>query len=290
MLNTKTPQSGPAAARNLGASAATGQILFFVDSDVVVRPDTVRRVAQTFAVDPSLDAIFGSYDATPAAQNFLSQYKNLFHHYVHQKSREEASTFWSGCGAMRQQVFLAHNGFDTQLYHRPCIEDIELGYRVTRAGGRIRLDKALQVTHLKRWTVKSLLRSDIFDRGIPWSRLLLREQVFANDLNLQTANRISVLAVYILLIALVAGLVMTEAWIVALAAAAMLLALNWSLYAWFASKRGWTFTMGVILWHWLYYIYNGISFAAGLVLHLLDPDARQAPGPNHQVVERQSSE
>jgi glycosyltransferase involved in cell wall biosynthesis len=290
VLHTEHPRSGPAAARNLGAGVATGQILFFVDADVVVRPDTLSQVVQAFVADPALDALFGSYDATPAAQNFLSQYKNLFHHYVHQHSNEEASTFWSGCGAMRQQVFLSHGGFDTQRYQRPCIEDIELGYRVTRAGGRIRLIKSLQVTHLKRWTVTSLLHSDILDRGIPWSRLLLRERVFANDLNLQTANRISVLAVYGLLIALIAGLALPEAWFAVLAAAIVLSVLNWSLYAWFATKRGWPFVLGVIFWHWLYYAYNGICFAAGLALHLSGRDTRRAPDRGPAVVKRQVSE
>ena len=176
VLHTSEPRSGPAVARNLGVQAAHGDVVFFVDADVAVRSETVGLVAQTFADDPGLAALFGSYDDAPGAPNFLSQYKNLFHHYVHQHSGEQAASFWSGCGAMRRDVFLRHGGFDTVLYGRPCIEDIELGYRVTRSGGRIRLVKTLQVKHLKHWTVVSLLRSDIFDRGIPWTQLMMREK------------------------------------------------------------------------------------------------------------------
>ena len=40
--------------------------------------------------------------------------------------------------------------------------------------------------------------------------------------------------------------------------------------AWFAGKRGWPFALAVIPWHWLYYGYNGLSFAVGLGAHLLD--------------------
>ena len=268
VLHTAQPRSGPATARNLGAAAASGDVLFFIDADVAVRPETVGLVAQVFAADPALDALFGSYDDQPGESNFLSQYKNLFHHYVHQHSGEQAASFWSGCGAMRRDVFLRHGGFDTTLYDRPCIEDIELGYRVTRAGGRIRLVKTLQVKHLKRWTIGSLLRSDILDRGIPWTRLLLRDGDFSHDLNLQTHNRVSVAAVWLLALALLGGWFLPVLWLIALGAAVLLLALNWPLYRWFAGKRGWVFTLAVIPWHWLYYFYNGISFAAGTVLSL----------------------
>jgi len=273
VLHTSEPRSGPAVARNLGVQAASGDVVFFVDADVAVRPETVGLVAGTFADDPGLAALFGSYDNAPGAPNFLSQVKNLFHHYVHQHSAEQAASFWSGCGAMRRDVFLRHGGFDTERYRRPCIEDIELGYRVTRSGGRIRLVKALQVKHLKRWTVTSLLRSDILDRGIPWTRLLLREKAFANDLNLQTHNRVSVATTWLLALCLVTGFILPWLWLIAAGAAGLLLALNWPVYRWFAGQRGWPFTLAVIPWHWLYYFYNGVSFAAGLGAHLLDQRA-----------------
>ena len=41
--------SGPGAARNYGARHALGEVLFFVDADVVVGPATIKRVARLFA-------------------------------------------------------------------------------------------------------------------------------------------------------------------------------------------------------------------------------------------------
>ena len=67
---------------------------------------------------------------------FLSQYKNLVHHFYHHRGKREASTFWSGCGAVRKQAFLDAGGFDVERYTRPSIEDIELGYRLIKAGGK----------------------------------------------------------------------------------------------------------------------------------------------------------
>lgn len=260
-------QSGPAAARNLGARAVRGEYLFFIDADCEVHPDTLAKVADIFRAEPGLDALFGSYDDAPAATNFIAQYKNLFHHYVHQHGSEDASTFWTGCGAIRRSLFLALGGFDTQRYKRPSIEDIDLGYRLKQAGGRIRLAKQLQVKHLKTWNLFTLLKSDIFDRGIPWTRLILRYKVFSRDLNLQTHNRVSVVAIYGLLLALAIGTFHPQSLFIGLGLAVLLLWLNIDLYRFFYQKRGLLFALRVVPLHWLYYVYNAISFGFGLLLY-----------------------
>src|SRR5262249_35106625 len=189
---------GPAYARNRGAEKAAGEVLFFVDADVCVRPDTVERVAQTFQNHPDIDAMIGSYDDSPGAQNFMSQYKNLFHHFVHQTSSIQASTFWGGCGAIKKAVFEEMNGFD-ETYGRSSIEDIELGYRLKAANHPILLNKDIQVKHMKRWTLRKVIKSDIFDRGLPWTRLLLQDRRLPNDLNLKISQRVSVVLSYMLL-------------------------------------------------------------------------------------------
>ena len=94
---------GPAAARNAGARVSRGDILLFVDADVRVTERTADLVVRSFRDDPGLDAVFGSYDDRPPEMNFLSQFKNLFHHFVHQNADDEAGTFWAGCGAVRKK-------------------------------------------------------------------------------------------------------------------------------------------------------------------------------------------
>lgn len=183
--------SGPGRARNIGAAVASGDVLFFVDADVVLHADAVAKVAESLASDPTLDAVFGSYDDDPGTTDFLSRYKNLFHHFVHQQARRDAVTFWGACGAVRRQVFLGLGGFDAARYPRPSIEDIDFGYRLRGAGRRIELNRAIQVQHCKQWTLRGLIRTDIFDRGIPWTRLALRERRLPNDLNLSVAQRVS---------------------------------------------------------------------------------------------------
>ena len=265
-------RGGPARARNAGAEAASGDILLFVDADVEIASDAVERVRKTFDAEPELDAIFGSYDDAPAEPNFLSQYKNLLHHYVHQRGREEASTFWAGCGAVRRDVFAGLGGFD-ERYDRPNIEDIELGYRLRAAGHRIALRKDLRAKHLKRWTAASLLRSDIFDRALPWTELAWQRGL-VDDLNLGLGERASGILAIVLVTALTAAMRWPAMLAVALAAAVALAVLNRDLYRFFWTRRGALFTLGAVAWHWLYFAYSSIAFAAGSLRFFVAPISR----------------
>ncbi len=165
VLRLPGPQ-GPAVARNRAAATARGETLVFVDADVEVAPQSLTRLAEVLDGQPHIAAVVGAYDESPTEPNFFSQYKNLAHSYIHQAADPRAQTFWAGFGAVRTEVFFSVGGFD-ERFERPSIEDIDLGYRLTAAGHRVLLDARLRVSHLKRWTLRSLVASDIFDRGIP---------------------------------------------------------------------------------------------------------------------------
>ena len=257
-------RGGPARARNAGARESVGDVLFFVDADVAVHPDAVEQVASAFRNEPELAAVFGSYDDAPAEPNFLSQYKNLLHHYVHQAGREETFTFWAGCGAIRKKTFLEMGGFD-ERYREPSVEDIDLGYRLKRAGQRIRLHKTLQGTHLKRWDARSLLRSDFFHRALPWTELILEQGTPPGDLNLKVSGRLSVVSSYGLLASLLCAAWRPETLWVGAAFLLAILALNAPLYLFFARKRGASFALKSIPWHIFYFLYGGAAFAIGAI-------------------------
>jgi GT2 family glycosyltransferase len=216
---------------------------------------------RVFAQRPDIAAMIGSYDDAPGSHNFLSQYKNLLHHYTHQIARTEASTFWGACGAVRRDVFLAVGGFDAAFCNR--IEDIELGYRLRRHGHRICLSKQVQVKHLKRWGVRSLLQADFFYRAIPWTELIWRDRSFVSDLNLDTSSRLSVVSVYGLLLGLLGSLIWGQTILLVIFCSAVLLTLNASVYRFFHRKRGLWFALRTIPWHWLYYAYSGLAFVIG---------------------------
>ena len=256
-------QRGAAYARNRGAEDAQGDILLFIDADVTIYPDSLAKVSTAFEKYPDISALFGSYDDQPGSTNFVSQYKNLFHHYIHQTSKEDASTFWSGCGAVKTDVFNKVGGFDENKYSMPCIEDIELGYRMKRIGCRILLYKDLQVKHLKRYSFFSLLKSDLFDRAIPWTTMMLGNKQIAKDLNLKPEHKLS--AGILILIIFFMFMTMKSIWF-ALAVPALLaifFLMNYDFYRFFLNTKGRDFTLKVIPLHFLYYLYSTLGFFVG---------------------------
>ena len=132
---------------------AKGDVVVFVDADVLPHADAFTTDPGAFEADPALTAVFGSYDDAPAEPGIVSQFRNLLHHHVHQQGAGEATTFWAGLGAVRADAFRAEGGFDAERYPLPSVEDIDLGTRLVADGGRILLDPLLQGTHLKRWTL-----------------------------------------------------------------------------------------------------------------------------------------
>jgi glycosyltransferase involved in cell wall biosynthesis len=276
------PPGGPGRGRNAGAAIARGRWLVFVDQDVRVHRDTLSRITSNAAEQPDLVAMFGTYDAHPSEPGVLSEYRNLLHRRVHCAGAGDAETFWAGCGAVRRDAFEAVNGFDLVRFPRGQIEDIELGYRLRDAGGRILLDPGIQGTHLKKWTFGVMVRTDIRDRGIPWMRLLLeRGNRRAAALNIGRAEQLKVVLAAAAPTLLLAAAVLRSPRL-ALAGVAILIALtasNVRTYAWFARERSWGFALLVIPLNLLYYFGNAVAAAVGVWQHFTTTKRSNAPKP-----------
>lgn len=195
-------QGGPANARNLGVEAASGDLVFFVDADVLVHPETLGVGVSVLEAHPQAAAVFGSYDDEPGDPSFLSQYRNLLHHWVHQTSGTQASTFWTGCGLIRRDAFLEIGGFKTS-YRKPSIEDIELGSRLYLSGQDLRLEQSMLCKHLKKWTFWNMVKTDIFQRGVPWAALLLENPGVPRGLNLSMNSRLATVFAGLLAVCLI---------------------------------------------------------------------------------------
>ncbi len=252
--------AGPAEARNDGARRATGDVLVFVDSDVVVHENVFRRIRAVFDANPELVAMFGSYDSEVATVGTVAGFRNLLHHYVHQRSGGEAQTFWAGLGAVRRDAFLAVGGFDVGRYPVPSIEDIELGGRLE---GRILLDPALQGTHLKEWTLGSMVKTDFAQRGVPWVELMLERREVPTALNLGWRERASAAA------SVVGGvsLLRRKPTGAALAAGA-LVALNRDFYGLLARKQGPKRAAAGVGLHAIHHLTAAAAVPAGVIAHL----------------------
>jgi glycosyltransferase involved in cell wall biosynthesis len=251
---------GPGGARNVGAATADGEILWFVDADVVVHADGARVLVEALQATGAA-AIFGSYDDDPPAPNFFSQYKNLVHRYQHCRAKGDVDTFWAGCGAITREAFTAAGGFDADKYPQSSIEDIELGLRLRQRGLRIHLEPALLATHLKVWRLPNLLRTEVCRRAMPWSRLIIEHGWWARNLNMDDGERFrALLAACWLATLLLAAAGLAPPW-PALILLALVAVANRRLLGFFWRRRGMLFAIGGVLYHQLYYLYSAGAFA-----------------------------
>jgi glycosyltransferase involved in cell wall biosynthesis len=259
-------RTGPAAARNTGAAAARGDILVFVDADVSVHPEALGRIHEFLAGHPEVDAVFGAYDASPAETGLVSQYRNLLHHYVHQREPGETVTFWAGLGAVRRAAFELVGQFDERQY---LVEDIEFGYRLSEQGHRIVLRPEIQGTHLKRWTLGMMVFTDVWYRGVPWVRLLLdrRHTIRRATLNIRVGEQIRTGLVAAATLLVIAGLITWGPGLFVLAALAAVLtvASDWRFNLWLARRRGLWFAVRAIPLRLMYYALNVLSAGLGLL-------------------------
>ena len=253
---------GAAAARNRGAEIARAPILFFLDADVVLAPGGLERALSAIA-NPAVGALIGSYDDDPAEPSTVSRFKNLAHHYMHQRSGRRATTFWSGCGLVRREVFVNAGGFDDDRF---TLEDVELGYRMAAQGVRIDLDRALQVKHLKRWTFRSMLATDVFLRGIPWTLLRLEGRRLPSGLNFSSEQRMAAAVAFALALAVFATLFNPASWPLAAALIVAGIWLNRGLYGLFLRKGGIWFALKGFALQQFYYLYSLFSLTAGFAI------------------------
>jgi len=202
---------GPGRARNIGAEVARGDILFFIDSDVMIRPDTLARLSEAFE-DPEIDGAMAVQAPEMRFRNPCSLYKNLWmYHTYARRAGEDVPLFYTTAAAIRRQAFVDSGGFDLN-YTNPNIEDTDFGQKLARMGYRIRIFPDLEVEHVKGYDLAGLLRVD-FLRSMSLARLKLRkrsETGVANDTSVPTGYIISVPLALLGLAALLGGLITSQ--------------------------------------------------------------------------------
>lgn len=263
-------RSGPATARNVGCAYATGDIFFFTDADVSVGCGVIEKAVRFLSEHREVAGVIGAYAPDTPSTNFLSVYKNLQHHFVHWHSGGPIAGFFTACGAIRRESFQDAGGFSE--FAKDCaLEDVELGMRLFKRGHTIVLRPELAVTHLKRYSLRMLIYSDIFQRAIPYTRHILHHGLFRDELSTGRRNRLSVALVYAALIAIAVAFLSKDALLLAATAAAGCcgqLLLNWDFYAFLRQQRGVAFATKAFGFHFLYYAYCGIGLGIGGLLHV----------------------
>lgn len=132
----------------MGASQAKGKTILFVDSDVVLRADTILKMEE--AVESlHIDALVAIYEKEPLNKGFFPRFKSL-HNWSYSKFRNGEirphTVFATFCAMIRKDVFDEIGGFDTK-YKSNDVEDYELGYRLVDGGLTLYRHSGIEVGH-----------------------------------------------------------------------------------------------------------------------------------------------
>lgn len=121
---------GPSVTRNRGAEWASGEYLFFVDSDGALAPDAVANAVALLDADPDLGAVCGIEDAEPLSSNGrVENYRALQHYYWCIASQGDVSFLYSAVCAIRATVFDEVGPFNPALR---WTEEVDYGDRIAR--------------------------------------------------------------------------------------------------------------------------------------------------------------
>jgi len=166
---------GPAGARNEGVRQASGEILLFVDSDMVVHEDAVERIVNTFEKKPDVSCVSGIYSKKPLLSVGLTGwYRCLQTHYWKKSTVGYTTRFTISLGAIKRDVFEAVGGFDEE-YKKADVEDYEIGHRLVEKGFKLFQDPLIQADHRDISSFPHLL-STVFRRGRMWMSLFFKRR------------------------------------------------------------------------------------------------------------------
>jgi len=182
---------GAAAARNTGAAAARGEVLLFVDSDVVPSPGLVAGTLAAFEAAATVAAT-GRYEPEPANETAFAHYKALWTFWnweVTGATTGESGHLQGALAAIRKDVFDAVGGFD-EAYQGGNVEDYELSARLRDAGHRIAFDDRLRGKH--HFPGFTTVARNYWDRTRMWVRLRPELKGFSSG---QASKRSGVAAV-----------------------------------------------------------------------------------------------
>jgi glycosyltransferase involved in cell wall biosynthesis len=173
LLHCPPERRGAAAARNVGAEAASNELLVFVDADVIPAPGSLQRLVAP--IGATVEASVGYYDAGDRSLGIFSWVKNTSIRVNHRRSGTQITWFWTAFGAVTRTQFQGINGFDEQRFRSATVEDMDFGYRLRQGGARILQVFDAEIQHRHRLSLSSLIGND-FRKSRDWARTLIRHR------------------------------------------------------------------------------------------------------------------
>jgi glycosyltransferase involved in cell wall biosynthesis len=187
---------GPAKARNFGAANAKGDILFFVDSDVLLLPKALKEIIKSFNKEPDIAGVVGIYDKEPVNKGFFAHYMALrkFSDFTESK-KKYFSHIGGACSAVKKKIFFECGGFPDS-YKGADVEDYVLGYNIT-SKYKLLFNPKLRGKHYMP-TFKTCFKN-YFKRSSMWFRLFIKRRKFDSGAATPSRGISSISTLFVLL-------------------------------------------------------------------------------------------
>jgi GT2 family glycosyltransferase len=276
--------SGPAYARNRGAEIARGEMVAFIDPDVVVAPDTLLRMLRTLQSSPDLAGVSATHDDEDRDSDFITQYWNLLLRFGEERYAHGRAHFASGCSVVKREVLIAGGMYDEWRFTTGCVESLELGQRLSERGYNVLLDPSIKVRHLTHWTLRGIWR-EVWRRSVTLARSLGYQRTRANvpsDVVFTLSRALTPIAAVIAIITLAAAfLPRLYASSEAMVAIIAVLLSNYSMHTFLARSRGVAFSILAAPVHLGAQMISVTALCAGWILR--DAIGDVAPDPVTQA-------
>lgn len=203
---------GVSYARNTGAAHSEGDVLYFVDSDVVQDDDNISKIMQAFNKEPLLEVLAAALNIKPFNKGFGPAFNALKHHYMvpraiaaHGVRRFKVSYLCSTSFAIRKNVFTEVGGFNPVF--RLGGEEHELGHRISK-NHEIYIDLDIVVTANRAKMFTRLL--DKFKRSIVYASIYSKRKKFERVGSVTLTETNMVALVFITTTSFISSIVLPE--------------------------------------------------------------------------------
>ena len=172
--------------RNYGAKNVSGKYIFFIDDDVLIENKTINYL-HSFPFK-HFDIICGKYNDDKIGDNFFSKFQNITLNYRALNSDKDNQIYSSSHFLIKKEIFDESCGFNESL---KGYEDIEFFYRCKKLGYKINFDPKFQATHLKSFSLFTLLSDYLKKSSNALHARCLYPKILKNRINLPLNLKIS---------------------------------------------------------------------------------------------------
>lgn len=256
---------GASKTRNTGAANSRGEVLFFIDADCLLQPDTLAVAASTYGKEGPGAIIGGTYTMLPYDQNFFSTFQSVYIHYSETKNLCNPDYIATHAMLIAKDIFQKNGGFDENFM--PILEDVEFSHRLKKRGARLLMDKNILVQHIFNFSLVKSMRNGI-RKSKYWSIYSIKNRDLLSDSGTASLEfKFNVISCFVNILLILTGIAL-KSWTVVLPVLLLFcssLYMNRQLISAFLESKGPFFAISALLYYSFVYPFAvGIGVFSGI--------------------------